>query len=301
MPHSHTQSPQVRNTTSERANLRLAILFTTTILIAEVVGGLLSNSLALLSDAGHMLIDSVSLVLSFIALGMAGKPVTEKYTYGLRRIEILAALLNGVTLLIVCAYIIYEGFERLNHPRTIDVPVMMAIAAVGIIANIVSAILLRASRSLNVRSAFLHVIGDLFSSIGVVIAGMCMLIWDVPWLDPALSITIALVVLFSAYRFIKEAVGVLMEAVPENVDLERIRKKLLESESIIDVHDLHVWTITSGLPALSCHITVVDCTEHDRQLAAITTLLREEFDLSHSTIQIETVQFNGGDNICESC
>ncbi len=287
----------------ERRRLGYAIVFTLVILVVEVVGGFLSGSLALLSDAGHMFVDGLSLILSYIALRIGERPGTDRFTYGFRRVEILAALLNGVTLLFVCAWIAWEGVGRLLHPAPIDTSLMLGVALVGITANVFSAVMLRHAHSLNARSAFLHVLGDLFSSVGIVIAALCMLLWDVPWLDPALSIAIAVVVLMSAYRLTREAVGVLMEAAPDGIDAGELRDRLERVQWVQGVHDLHVWTITSGLPALSCHVVVREGAgvAHADALRELTTLLDEEFGIAHVTLQIEPDGYTTRTSGCTSC
>lgn len=302
-PHAHPPATGMEGRAAERIRLKWAMFFTGAILLAELGGGFASGSLALISDAGHMFVDSISLVLSFIALGIAQRPVTDKYTYGFRRLEILVALLNGMTLLLVCAAICYEGVQRLLVPSPVDVPLMMIIAAIGLAANLGSAMLLKGSSSLNVRSAFLHVLGDLFSSMGILAAGIAMLLLDVPWLDPALSIAIAVVVLVSAYRLTREAVGVLMEAAPEGIDTGKIKGSLMDLPYIEDVHDLHVWTITSGLLALSCHVVIGNGHRNrsDEVITQLSSLLRDRFRIEHSTIQIESADFRRLDERCNGC
>jgi cobalt-zinc-cadmium efflux system protein len=299
--HDHDRSdlPPVE----ERSRLVWAIIITSVIFVAELVGGYFSGSLALISDASHMFVDNVSLAFSLIAMVVAARPVTDTHTYGFKRVEILAALVNGVLLLLVCASIAYEGVQRLIHPHPVQGGLMLGIACIGIVANVVSAVLLRHARSLNVRSAFLHVLGDLFSSIGVVIGAVAILVWNLVWLDAALSIVISVVVLASAYRLSREAVGVLMEAAPGDVDATEIRARLKEFPSVLDVHDLHVWTITSGLPALSCHVVLAEhgTTEHDTILQELASLIAREFGIAHTTIQIETAGYPGVDNACVSC
>jgi cobalt-zinc-cadmium efflux system protein len=300
--HAHDLGPTARGG-DERRRLAWALAFTTTILLVEIAGGLVSGSLALLSDAGHMLVDSLSLLLSYVALRLADRPATARYTFGLRRVEILAAFLNGLTLLVVCAFIAYEGVQRLLHPVKVDTIVMLGVALVGIAANIASAVLLRHSHSLNARSAFLHVVGDLMSSAGIVVAGCVMLLWDAPWLDPALSIAIAVVVLVSAYRLTREAAGILLEAAPKDADTSAIRARLTAYPWVADVHDLHLWTITSGLHSMSCHVIVRtdEAPGADEALALLADLLRKEFGIGHSTIQFESTNYNGTHDPCFHC
>ena len=292
-----------QNRTPERKRLQLALSMTLVILIAEAIGGLLSGSLALISDAGHMLTDGVSLFLSFLALRYAATPRTDKYTFGLKRLEVLAALLNGILLLFICAYIGYEAVQRFLHPPQIHIPLMLGIALIGLGANIFCAMILSHSDNLNVRSAFLHVVGDLLSSVGVVIGGIIMLIWHIYWIDPALSIVIAAIVLLSGYRVIREATGVLLEAAPDDVDVSSIRQRLEQFDFIQNVHDLHVWTITSGLHSLSCHVTLAEAVElnSDQALKEMNLVLKKEFSIEHATIQIESKKFNQVDEPCVDC
>jgi cobalt-zinc-cadmium efflux system protein len=285
----------------ERRRLGWAIAVTTAILVVEVIGGLISGSLALLSDAGHMAVDSLALIMSFIAMRVSLQGTSEKFTFGKQRIEILVALINGVTLLIVCAFIVYEGIQRFYQPVEIDITMMLIVASIGITANIISAGLLKHAHSLNVRSAFLHVLGDLFSSIGIVVGGIAMLFWDLPWLDPALSIVIAGIILISAYRLIRESLSVLMEAAPSDIQVKDIRSSLLTLDDIEDVHDLHVWTITTGQVALSCHIVVnIPCLQNtDAALSRFSEHIREEFGIDHLTIQIESADYDENEVPCE--
>ncbi|MBI5646083.1 MAG: cation transporter [Ignavibacteriae bacterium] len=301
--HSHAHTLPRISRRDEKRRLGWAIVFTSAILFVEFVGGLLSGSLALISDAGHMLVDSLSLVMSYIALNLATRPVRGRFTYGLRRVEILAALVNGVTLLLVCAFIGYEAVQRLMHPAAVDAPMMLGIALVGITANIASALLLKHAHTLNARSAFLHVLGDLFSSAGIVVGGVVMLLWDVPWLDPALSLAIAVVVVVSAYRLTREAVAILLEAAPDGVDITRIHDAILDLPYVTGVHDFHVWTITSDLHAVSCHIVLHpdNTSAHDHVLAEISQLLREQYHIEHTTLQLESRAYNDGETACLSC
>lgn len=301
--HGHARGHTTAIGSDEGRRLAWALAFTTAILLVEVAGGILSGSLALISDAGHMLVDSLSLLLSYVALRLAERPATNRFTFGLRRVEILAAFLNGLTLLVVCAYIAYEAVQRLLHPVPVNTAVMLGVAAIGLAANIGSAMLLRHAHSLNARSAFLHVVGDLFSSVGIVIAGCVMLLWDAAWLDPALSIVIAVVVLVSAYRLTREAAGILLEAAPEEADTNAIRSRLAAFPWVADVHDLHLWTITSGLHSLSCHVIVRadEMPGADEALALLAEVLREEFGIGHTTIQIESTNYNGSHDPCFHC
>lgn len=291
---SHHNEKPTLSRSDERRRLAWALAVTAVILIAEVVGGILSGSLALISDAGHMFVDALSLFMSYIALAVSQRRPDERFTFGLQRVEILAALINGVTLLVVCAYIVYEGVQRFITPVEIDIPLMLVVATIGIAANIVSAVLLQHAHTLNVRSAFLHVLGDLFSSVGILVAGIIMLFWDVPWLDPALSIVIAAVILISAYRLTSEALKVLLEAAPQDIPVQEIRDFLLAFDYVEDIHALHVWTITTGRTAMNCHVVLRHNNEDraDELLAELSREVRERFGIGHLTIQIESAAYD---------
>ena len=301
MSHNHTHNALDRSV--EKNRLRAALIVTLSIMIAEFVGGLLSGSLALLSDAGHMLTDSATLFLSFIAIRIAQARRADQYTFGWKRIEILAALINGFFLLAICAYIGYEGIQRLLHPKEVDTPTMLVIACIGLVANIFCASILSHSHNLNVRSAFLHVVADLLSSIGVVIGATVMLFSPITWIDPALSLVIAGMVLMSGMRVIREAASILMEAAPEGINVNRVRESLLRYPDLLEVHDLHIWTITSGMLSLSCH-AVIDrnsISRSDQIIQGMNKLLSESFGISHTTIQIESPAFSANSDSCLDC
>ncbi len=300
--HEHINARN-RDRLGDRRRLSLAIALTGLIFVAEAAGGLLTGSLALLSDAGHMLTDLAALLMSLIALRYALRPASDKFTFGLKRLEILAALVNGVLLILVCTYIGFEAVNRLMRPAEIRVTAMGVVAAIGLVANIFCATILSRSGNINIRSAFLHVIGDLLSSIGVVLGAAVMSVWHLPWIDPSLSLVIAAVVLVSGYRVLREATGVLMEAAPGHLDVAGIRAALLRHPAVREVHDLHVWTITSGLPALSCHVVAEASgpSAHDRLLEELASLLRERFDIGHATIQLESLQYTAEGNGCINC
>ncbi|MFN2744173.1 MULTISPECIES: cation diffusion facilitator family transporter [Bacillus] len=256
----------------------------------EVVGGILTNSLALLSDAGHMLSDAAALGLSLIAVIFGAKTANENKTYGYKRFEILAACLNGITLLVISLYIFWEAFHRFFNPPEVESAGMLGIAFLGLLVNIAAAWLLMrgdTGENLNVKSAFLHVIGDMLGSVGAIIAGFLMLFFDWNAADPIASVLVAILVLVSGWRITKDAVHVLMEGKPKHIDMELLRKGVLSIPSVKDVHDLHIWSITSDFPSLSCHVTVADNSDRDRILQQVSEYLRKEFNLKHVTIQIE--------------
>lgn len=284
----------------ERQRLIASLSLTAIILIAEVVGGLWSHSLALLSDAGHMLSDLGAQVLSLLALAIAVRPADARRTYGYYRIEILAALANGVALLALAVWICWSALLRLRHGvPTIDVGIMIIIAAIGLMANLGGALLLRGSHSLNLRGAYLHLLSDTLSSVAVLLGGVVMMLvpgWTV--IDPVLSIAIGLFVTYSAFRLVREAVDVLLEGVPGGVDLRGVTKALAAIEGVRAIHDLHIWTITSGMYALSAHIVIDDAhlTAPDGILVAAKARLLEDFSIAHTTLQIESCAYEATGN-----
>ncbi len=256
--------------------------------VAEVVGGLLSNSLALLADAGHMFTDVAALTLSLFVAWFSRQPATAEKTYGYLRWEVLAAFINGAALLVVSVAIIWEAINRLRTPQPIESGAMLAIALGGLLVNAVCAWLLHASHghSLNARGAYLHVLGDLLGSVGTVAAAV--IIRQTGWLitDPIASMIVTVLVIRSAWRLVRESVDVLLEATPSHISLGSVRARLQELEGVQSVHDLHVWTVTSGVVAMSAHAIVPDVARHQRVLAETQRIMRE-FGVGHVTLQIE--------------
>lgn len=262
-------------------------------MIAEVVGGLWTGSLALLADAGHMLTDAASLLLALGALWMAGRPATTSHTWALARVEILAALINGLFLWIVVVWLVWEAIERLGEAHAVLAGPMMAIAAGGLVINGIALFVLRsrhpeeAERSLNVHGAWLHVAGDLLGSLGALAAGA--VIWTTGWVaaDLVASLAIGALILVSSWRLVRETVHILMEGTPRDLDVDDLIFQLSAVEGVDGVHDLHVWTITSGYTALSMHVTCEHGVSREMLLARTNRLLRERFRIVHTTIQIE--------------
>jgi cobalt-zinc-cadmium efflux system protein len=274
-----------------RRGLAAALVLTATLTVVELVGSWLTGSLALLSDAGHMLTDTLALGLSLAALRFSSAPATPRKTFGFHRLEILAALCNAVTLILLALYIFWEAVARLRSPPELRTGLMLAVATVGLVVNAVSARLLHAgsTRSLNERGAFLHVMGDLLSSAAVVAAAILIRLSGWTILDPLLGLGIGVVIVVGALRLLKESVDVLLEAVPAGMDLEDVRAALGTLDTVRDVHDLHVWSLTSGVHALSAHLAIDNqsTAQSDRILEAAATLLRERFGIAHCTLQIE--------------
>jgi cobalt-zinc-cadmium efflux system protein len=254
------------------------------------VGGYLTNSLALMSDAGHMLTDISALGLSLLALWFSGKPADVKKTYGYYRMEILSALLNGVLLLGITGFILVEAWERFRTPAEVQLAPMAVVATIGLLANLGALAFLHRSHSMNVRGAFLHVLGDTLSSVGVLVGAGVM--WLTGWyvVDPLISVLISVVIVVGALRLVKDAVDVLLEAVPSHVDLSVVKELLLKVQGVTDVHDLHVWTIANGMYALSAHLVVRDpmVCNNDDILSAAKHELYDRFGIDHTTIQIES-------------
>lgn len=284
MPHVHGSAAA-----ANRRGLTITLVLVTGYMVAEVIGGLLSNSLALLADAGHMLSDSAALGMALFAIWMAQRPATADRTFGYYRAEILAALINGATLIVIAIFILVEAWRRFAEPPEVRAPLMMAVAAGGLLVNLVGLWVLNEGRSssLNVRGAWLHVFTDALGSVQALVAGFLILRFGWLWVDPAASVIIALLVAYSAWALVRSAVGVLMEGSPPHIDVDEVRSALLEHRDVVDVHDLHVWTITSGLDSLSAH--VVACNGHSPELLpSLQGALYERFSIGHVTLQIET-------------
>ena len=269
--------------------LKIALLLTVCFMFAEFAGGLWTNSLALVADSGHMLTDAAALGLSLFAVWFVRRPATAEQTYGYFRVEILAALVNGVTLVVISLFILLEAYDRFLEPRDIKSVEMLAIALLGLGANLVSAWVLYGSQqeSLNIRGAFLHVVGDIVGSFGVIVASLAVIFWQAYWADPAVSILVSLLILVSAWKLVKDSVRVLLEGKPSHVNLRAMKQELCRVSGVESVHDLHVWTLTSGLHAMTCHAVVVGQDSRHKILEALACVSREQFKISHTTIQIE--------------
>jgi cobalt-zinc-cadmium efflux system protein len=276
----------------DRRALLIALALTATYTVAEVVGGLLTGSLALLADAGHMLSDNVSIALALFAVWIAAKPPTPERTYGFKRVEILVALANGATLVLVSLWIFYEAFQRFQDPPDVLGGWMLAIAVIGLLVNVAAAAVLSRARggSLNLEAAFRHVLADMLGSVGVIAAALVILITGWLYADPLISVLIGVLILASAWAILRDSIRILLEATPRGLDSIEIGTALASVEGVVDVHDLHVWTITSGFPALSAHILVRpgdDCHAIRRQLEV---LLDERFHIEHTTLQVDHQQ-----------
>ena len=289
--HSHSHSAANAN----QRRLLIALAITALMTVVELVGGVLSNSLALLGDAGHMFTDTLALGLSVVALTLAKRPASQTRTYGFHRAEVLAALTNGTILVLICGFIFYESYQRLVSPPEVRGSLMLVVAAIGFLANLIGILILRsASRdNLNVKGAFLHMWGDTISSIGVIVASVIILVTGWTMVDPIISIFIGLLILRGAISLVLESSDILLEAVPKHLDVTQISSALKEIEGIRDVHDLHLWTITSGIYALSCHLLIEDrmVSSSSHVVEEVNQALSQKFGIGHSTLQLE----------CEEC
>jgi cobalt-zinc-cadmium efflux system protein len=284
--HSHRQTAAARS----RGRLTATLALTCGFLVVEVAGALWSGSLALLADAGHMLADAAGLGLALFAIWVAGRPPTPAKTYGYYRAEILAALVNAIVLLAVAAGILLETYRRVLAPPAILGGPMLAVAAVGLAVNLACAFLLHgdAASSLNVRAAYLDVLGDALSSLGVVIAAAVVISTGWTLADPLVSGAIALVIVPRTWRLLRQAVNVLLEGTPAHLDLHEIEEAMRLVPGVRRVHDLHVWTLTSGREAMSAHVVVDDVRESERLLETLHAVLHARFGIDHTTIQLET-------------
>ncbi len=291
--HTHSHSHHVTAGAGQLGRLLVVLGVTATVMVVEVVGGLLTGSLALLADAGHMLTDVAAIGLSVLAIRFAAKAPTLERTFGYYRAEILAAVVNSLLLFGVAVLILVEAGRRFAGDPEVDGGQMLAFAVVGVVANLGCLLLLRpgAAESLNVRAAYLEVLGDLLGSVAVVVAALVIAVSGWQQADPVASVLVALMILPRTWSLLREAVDILLEATPKDVDLNEIRAHILELDGVLDAHDLHVWTITSGMPVLSVHVVVDDETLADggggRVLDRLGTCLADHFDVEHCTFQLE--------------
>lgn len=268
-----------------------AIALTAAVLVIEVIGGIVSGSLALISDAGHMLTDVLALTLSLMAARFAALPPNPAKTWGYHRLEILTALFNGALLLCLSSWLLYRAFRRLLVPVPVEGPLMTGVALAGLLTNVVSvAVLSRGGHSLNLKAARMHVIGDALSSLGVVVAGVVIAVTGWHRMDPAVAAIIAVVIIVGAVRLGREAVDVLLESTPAGIDLDAVGGAIGAIPGVVEVHDLHVWSLTTGNHALSGHVRVADPerVDPDQILNRIKRSLRDRFGIVHTTIQIES-------------
>jgi cobalt-zinc-cadmium efflux system protein len=286
MSHGHRETAAARS----RGALIAALALTGGYMLVELAGAFLTGSLALFADAAHMLTDAGGLGLALFAIWIAARPPTPAKTYGYYRAEILAALVNSLVLLGVAALIVVEAWERLLHPRAVLGWPMLAIGALGLVVNLVGAWLLHrdAEHSLNVRAAYLEVLSDALSSLGVLLAAAMVVVTGWTAADPLVSAAIAVFIIPRTWRLLRQAVNVLLEGVPAHLDLAAIEEAITQVAGVVRVHDLHVWTLTSGRDAMSAHVVVRDVRESERLLEALHAVLHARFGIDHTTIQLET-------------
>ena len=278
-----------RDQARERGAVRSGLAISSVLFVTELVGGWVTNSLALVTDAAHMFTDVAALALALFALWVAGRPASDSKTFGYARAEILAALVNGIVLCVLVLLIVLEAWTRLQDPPAVRAGGMLAIAVAGLLVNVFVAMRLHEHQasSLNLRGAYLHVLSDLFGSIGAIVAGVVILMTGWNAVDALASLLIAGLILFSSWKLVREAVDVLMEAVPPHVDVERLECALAAVPGVEEVHDLHVWTLTTGRYALSAHVVARNRVGDDGLLAAMTGVCLREFGIEHTTIQVE--------------
>jgi cobalt-zinc-cadmium efflux system protein len=280
--HHHEEHPN----SSARKRLIVALGIAFFIMVAEVVGGIISGSLALLSDTGHMLVDALAMGLNLFAITLACRPATATKTYGYHRAEIMAALMNGTILILVSAYIFYEAYQRLLVPPTIYTPIMLSVVVLGLLANLAAIFLLRshAAGSLNIKAAFWHIMGDTLSSVGVIIAAIIIMVTGWYIADPIIAIVFGLVILWGAAQLVRESTDILLETVPKDVDIAEVIKLMMSTG--LEVHDVHVWTITSGIRAMSAHLVINDqmVSKSTDVVAEVNREMAEHFNINHTTL-----------------
>ncbi|WP_312554723.1 cation diffusion facilitator family transporter [Empedobacter brevis] len=272
-----------------KKNLLIVLVLSGTYLIAEVIGGLITNSLALLADAAHMLTDVVGLLLAFIAIKIGERKADAKKTYGYYRTEILAAVINAVILLGISIYVLFEAYQRFLNPPEVQSKSMLVVAGIGLLVNIVGMMILRkdSEASLNMKGAYFEVLSDMLTSVGVMIAGIIMLMTNWYYADPIISAAIGLLIFPRTWRLLKEAINVLLESTPKDVDIHQLRNTLQQIPGVKSLHDLHVWSLTSGVNAMSAHVVRDKGTNYTLLLKILTDETMNNFKITHTTFQIE--------------
>ncbi len=272
-----------------RRALAVVLALTAGFTVVEIIGGLLTGSLALLADAGHMLSDNLSLGLALFAAWLAGRPATPEKSFGYRRAEILAALANGVTLVAISIWVFIEAYSRLEDPTRVLGTPMLAVATLGLLVNVAGATVLYRSggENLNVEGAMRHVVADALGSVGAMAAAAVIILTGWRYADPLISVAIGLLILGSSWKLLRDSTNILLEATPRGLSAEEVGRKMAAADGVVEVHDLHIWTITSGFPALSAHVLVgqsEDCHARRRELE---NLLAHEYGISHTTLQVD--------------
>lgn len=287
--HSHAGHSHGVSADADRGKLRIALALILGFMVAEVVTGIVANSLALLSDAAHMLTDAAAIGLSLVALRLAERPAGGKMTFGLKRVEILSAQANGITLLVLAALIGIEAVRRLVDPPGVDGSLVLFVALAGIVVNLAAtAVLAKANRqSLNVEGSFQHILTDLYAFIGTAVAATIILTTGFDRADALASLMVAALMLRSAFGLLRDSGRIFLEASPKGIDPDRIGRRMAAQDGVVEVHDLHVWEVTSEFPALSAHVTVARETDCHRARLELAELIEREFDIHHTTLQVE--------------
>lgn len=293
--HGHAQGFHDHGRGAARRALAIVFVLTSAFIVAEIVGGLITGSLALLADAGHMLSDALSLGISLFAIWLAGRPATPNRSFGYKRAEILAVLFNGITLVAISAWIFVEAYRRFSEPSEVLGGWMLAVAVLGLLVNIAGVMILSRSggESLNVQGALRHVLADVFGSVGAILAALVILATGWRYADPVISVLIGLLVLGSSWRLLRDSTNILLEGTPPGIDGARVGNSMAGLQGVKEVHDLHIWTITSGFPALSAHVLVgydEDCHARRRDLEE---LLAHEYGIKHTTLQVDHADDHG--------
>lgn len=287
--HGESGATHISATGRHKSKLVLALCLTLAYMAAEVIGGLITGSLALLADAAHMMTDAGGLFLALVAIRFAEKPATPQKTFGYLRTEILSALANAVTLLLLTVYILYEAYRRFQSPPEVLSWPMLVVAAIGLVINLVSMRLLSSgsSESLNLQGAYFEVLSDMLGSLGVIVAALIIMVTGWSIIDPIIGAGIGLFIVPRTWRLLKKAVHILLEGTPPQVDIALMEAEICALPGIVAVHDLHVWTITSGLDSMSAHVEVEHMSQASQALSDVRQLMRERFDIDHVTVQIE--------------
>jgi cobalt-zinc-cadmium efflux system protein len=293
MGHEHSHAHGLTGTGKHRKRLIAVLVITLAVVLVQIVGALVSGSLALLADAGHMLSDAAGVSIALLASWIAARPASDQRTYGYQRAEVLAALANALVLIVIAVVVFTEAIRRLGSAPEVQTDVMLAAAVLGALANVVSLLILRGAQkeSLNVRGAYLEVLGDLLGSLAVIAAAVFIMITGLQVADTVASVVIAFLILPRAWHLLRDVVDVLLEATPKGVDVQMIRAHILAVDGVVSVHDIHIWTITSGVPVFSAHVVVEDSAlgarGADRVLDKLVSCLGSHFDTSHCTFQLE--------------
>jgi cobalt-zinc-cadmium efflux system protein len=289
--HSHVHFGDIARQTSSR--LALSLFLTLGFVFIEAIAGVIGNSLALLTDAAHNLTDVIALGLSWYAILLTSQPANARTTYGYHRVGILVALLNSTTLVLISAGIFYEAWRRFTNPHEVQSGILIAVGAIAVIINLATALLVRkgSEHDLNIRSAFLHLMGDVLSTIGAVIAGVIIYFTGANWLDPLVSVLIGFLILYNAWGILRDSVNILLEATPHDVDAAQLAQDVMRVNGVLGIHDLHIWSIAQNLRTMSAHILTGDLsisagTEIQRQ---INEIVFHRYNIAHATLQLECV------------